>query len=243
MRHGSLFSGIGGFDLAAQWMGWENVFHCELNEFGRRVLKYYWPLAKSYDDITKTDFIIWLQRLGILTGGFSCQGFSLAGSRLGTDDYRYLWPEMLRVVRQTRPTWIVGENVAGIKSMEDKSGVWKDVFARVENRKVVRYDTVDLYEAVYTRQVKMLVSTICEDLEKEGYQVQPIIIPAAAIGAPHKREKNLVYCTLRPLQRINFHQRCRRLTREAGESYCPHRQHAIRTNRRIWRNGKPDVKG
>lgn len=189
MKHGSLFSGIGGFDLAAEWMGWENVFRCEWNEFGQKILKHYWPNAISYTDITKTDFSVHRGTIDILTGGFPCQGFSLAGNRLGTDDDRYLWPEMLRVIRETKPAYIVGENVTGILSMEDKSGIWSEAFAKVESRKVVRYENVDIYEALYTRQSKMLIATICEDLENEGYEVQPIAIPAAGVGAPHRRER------------------------------------------------------
>jgi len=99
MRHGSLFSGIGGFDLAAEWMGWENIFHCEWNEFGQRVLKHYWPNAKSYDDITKTNFTIHRGSIDILTGGFPCQPYSTAGKRKGKDDERHLWPQMLRAIR------------------------------------------------------------------------------------------------------------------------------------------------
>ena len=114
MRHGSLFSGIGGFDLAAEWMGWENVFHCEWNEFGQRVLKHYWPKAKSYGDITKTDFTQWRGSVDIITGGFPCQPYSSAGKRKGTEDNRHLWPEMLRAIREIRPSFIVGENVRGI---------------------------------------------------------------------------------------------------------------------------------
>lgn len=114
MTHGSLFSGIGGFDLAAEWMGWKNEFSCEWNEFGQKILKYYWPNAEHYHDITKTDFTIWRGRIDVLTGGFPCQPFSTAGKRKGTDDSRYLWPEMLRVVREVRPKWIVGENVYGL---------------------------------------------------------------------------------------------------------------------------------
>ena len=114
MRHGSLFSGIGGFDLAAEWMGWENVFHCEWNEFGQRVLKYYWPNAISYGDITKTDFTIHRGGIDIITGGFPCQPYSLAGKRKGKEDERHLWPEMLRAIREIQPGWIVGENVPGI---------------------------------------------------------------------------------------------------------------------------------
>lgn len=114
MRHGSLFSGIGGFDLAAEWMGWENIFHCELNPFGRKVLHHYWPNALSYDDITKTDFTIHRGSIDILTGGFPCQPFSQAGKRKGTEDSRHLWPEMCRAIREIQPTYIVGENVRGL---------------------------------------------------------------------------------------------------------------------------------
>lgn len=114
MTHGSLFSGIGGFDLAAQWMGWDNIFHCEWNPFGQKVLKYYWPEAISYNDITKTDFTIHRGSIDILTGGFPCQPYSLAGKRKGKDDERHLWPEMLRAIREIQPCWIVGENVHGI---------------------------------------------------------------------------------------------------------------------------------
>jgi DNA (cytosine-5)-methyltransferase 1 len=114
MKHGSLFSGIGGFDLAAEWMGWENVFHCEINPFGQKILKYYWPNSISYDDITKTDFTIHRGGIDILTGGFPCQPFSQAGKRKGTEDERHLWPEMLRAIREIQPAWVVGENVFGI---------------------------------------------------------------------------------------------------------------------------------
>jgi len=114
MRHGSLFTGIGGFDLAAEWMGWENVFHCEWNEFGQKILKYYWPKAISYGDITKTDFTIHRGDIDILTGGFPCQPYSMAGKRKGKEDERHLWPEMLRAIREIQPRWIVGENVPGI---------------------------------------------------------------------------------------------------------------------------------
>jgi DNA (cytosine-5)-methyltransferase 1 len=116
MTHGSLFSGIGGFDLASEWMGWENVFHCEWNEFGKKVLNYYWPNAISYDDITKTDFTIHRGTIDILTGGFPCQPYSMAGKRLGKDDERHLWPEMLRAIREIKPRWVVGENVSGLIS-------------------------------------------------------------------------------------------------------------------------------
>jgi len=114
MTHGSLFSGIGGFDLAAEWMGWENKFHCEWNEFGQKVLKHYWPEAESFHDITKTDFTKYANRISILTGGFPCQPYSMAGKRKGKDDERHLWPEMLRCIREIKPRWVIGENVLGL---------------------------------------------------------------------------------------------------------------------------------
>jgi DNA (cytosine-5)-methyltransferase 1 len=117
MRHGSLFSGIGGFDLAAQWMGWENVFHCEWNEFGQKVLKHYWPNAESFTDITKSDFTKYANTIDILTGGFPCQPFSVAGNQQGTEDDRFLWPEMLRAIKEIRPRWVIGENVSGFINM------------------------------------------------------------------------------------------------------------------------------
>jgi len=116
MTHGSLFSGIGGFDLAAEWMGWENKFHCEWNPFGQRVLKYYWPDAESFHDITKTDFTKYANKIDILTGGFPCQPYSTAGKRLGKDDDRHLFPEMLRAIREIAPRYVVGENVRGLLS-------------------------------------------------------------------------------------------------------------------------------
>ncbi len=114
LRHGSLFSGIGGFDLAAEWAGWENVFHCEWNTFGQRVLKHYWPNAESFNDITKSDFSKYEHTVDIISGGFPCQPFSTAGERRGTDDTRYLWPAMLNVIAAVKPKYVVGENVYGL---------------------------------------------------------------------------------------------------------------------------------
>jgi DNA (cytosine-5)-methyltransferase 1 len=118
MRHGSLFSGIGGFDLAAEWMGWENVFHCEWMEFPRKVLDYYFPNADSHIDICKTDFKKYANKIDILTGGFPCQPFSMAGKRKGTDDERYLWGEMLRAIQEIKPTYVIAENVFGITNID-----------------------------------------------------------------------------------------------------------------------------
>lgn len=114
MRHGSLFSGIGGFDLAAEWMGWENVFHCENNPFCQQVLKYYWPEAELFTDIKTSDFKKYHGKIDIISGGFPCQPYSAAGKRKGNEDDRHLWPSMLRAIREIQPGWVVGENVFGL---------------------------------------------------------------------------------------------------------------------------------
>jgi DNA (cytosine-5)-methyltransferase 1 len=114
MKHGSLFSGIGGAELAASWMGWENVFHCEINKYNQKLLKQHFPQSIAYEDIKKTDFTIHRGGIDILTGGFPCQPFSTAGTKQGTDDNRNLWPEMFRAIREISPRWIVGENVRGL---------------------------------------------------------------------------------------------------------------------------------
>jgi DNA (cytosine-5)-methyltransferase 1 len=155
MKHGSLFSGIGGFDLAAEWMGWENVFHCEWMEFPRKVLDYHFPDADSHIDICKTDFTKYANTIDILTGGFPCQPFSLAGKRKGTDDERYLWGEMLRAIQEIKPRFVIAENVFGITNIDGG----------------------------------LVFEQVCVDLETEGYEVQPFIIPAAAKNAPHRRDR------------------------------------------------------
>lgn len=153
MTHASLFSGIGGFDLAAQRVGWHNVFHCEINPFCQQVLKYYWPKAITYGDIKKTDFTAWRGAVDVLSGGFPCQPYSTAGKRLGKDDERHLWPEMLRAIREIAPRWVVGENVRGFINWN--GGL---VFDEVQ-----------------------------ADLEAEGYEVLPFLLPACGVGAPHER--------------------------------------------------------
>lgn len=116
MKCGSLFTGIGGFDLAADWMDWETLFQCDINKFGQSVLKYFWKEAQLYEDITKTDFTKWRGTIDVLSGGFPCQPYSTAGRQLGTEDDRHLWPEMLRAIREIQPSWVVGENVRGLVS-------------------------------------------------------------------------------------------------------------------------------
>jgi DNA (cytosine-5)-methyltransferase 1 len=155
MNHGSLFSGIGGFDLAARWMGWDNVFHVEWNPWCRKVLEHHFPNSESFTDVRQFDGSAWRGRVDIISGGFPCQPYSSAGKRLGKDDERHLWPEMLRIIREAAPTYVVGENVRGLTNWS--GGV---VFEEV-----------------------------CADLEAEGYEVWTGILPAAGVGAPHRRDR------------------------------------------------------
>jgi len=155
MNHLGLFEGIGGFSLAARWMGWQTVAWCEWNEFGQKVLRHHFPEAEGHGDITKTDFTKYANTIDILTGGFPCQPYSSAGKRLGKEDDRHLWPEMLRVIREVQPTWVVGENVFGLVNWS--GGL---VFDEVQS-----------------------------DLEAQGYEVQPYVLPAVSVNAPHRRDR------------------------------------------------------
>jgi DNA (cytosine-5)-methyltransferase 1 len=155
MQHLGLFEGIGGFSLAARCMGWETSAWCEINPFCQKVLRHHFPEAEGFTDIKTTDFTKYANRIDILTGGFPCQPYSVAGQRKGTNDDRHLWPEMLRGIREIKPVWVVGENVRGIVSWN--GGM---VFDKVQS-----------------------------DLENEGYEILPFILPACAVNAPHKRER------------------------------------------------------
>ena len=155
MTHGSLFSGIGGFDLAAEWTGWTNIFNCEWEDFPRRVLKHHFPHATQHQDIREFDATTYAGRVDIVSGGFPCQPYSLAGKRKGKFDERHLWPEMLRVIRECTPRYVVGENVRGL----------------------VNWNGGVVFEEV------------CADLENAGYAVQPFVLPACGVGAPHRRDR------------------------------------------------------
>lgn len=195
MKHLDLFSGIGGFALAVDtvWPNSEHIF-CDNDKFCQQVLKKHWPNSPIYGDIrtltnTEHNGIIRTEKIGehsetqpegssgqelfvnessgndslweketgwdILTGGFPCQPFSQAGRRKGTEDDRYLWPEMLRVIQLTHPRWVIAENVRGLLT-------WNE---------------------------GLVLEQVCLDLEGEGYEVQPFIIPAVAVNAPHRRDR------------------------------------------------------
>lgn len=183
MTHASVFSGIGGPEVAASMLGWENLFHCEINPFGRQVLDYWYPNSKSYEDITTTDFTEWRGRVDVLTGGFPCQPFSYAGRRRGAEDDRYLWPSMYRAIDEIQPTWVVAENVAGILTMVEQGEVSKVAGS------ATLFDAFDDLRGRYELRETFTLQRICTDLESHGYAVQPVLVPACAVGAPHRRDR------------------------------------------------------
>lgn len=189
LTHLSLFSGIGGLDLAAEMAGFTTVGQCEWADYPTRVLEKHWPNVPRWRDIrtlTKESFYerTGLRTVGVVSGGLPCQPFSTAGKRRGTADDRYLWPEMLRVIQELRPAWVVGENVAGLVSMVKSVSEF-----RVESRSINRLPDADYYEAVLSRQEYMLLVSFIRDLERIGYEVQVFVIPACAVGAPHRRDR------------------------------------------------------
>jgi DNA (cytosine-5)-methyltransferase 1 len=149
-----LFSGIGGFSLGLESTGFfETIAFVEKDEFCQKVLN------KNFNNIPIEGDIRNVKgdkyKADVVTGGFPCQPFSVAGKRKGTDDDRYLWDETIRVVRECKPIWFIGENVEGL---------------------------INIQEGMVLRQVQ-------NDLEKEGFEVQCIIIPASGIGAWHQRKR------------------------------------------------------
>ena len=149
-----LFSGIGGFSYAAEQFGIKTIGFVEKDEFCQKVLKKHWknvPIESDIRNVKGDNY----GTATIVSGGFPCQPFSVAGKRKGQDDDRYLWDETIRVVAECKPRWFIGENVDGL---------------------------VNIQEGMVLRQVQ-------DDLEKEGFQVQCLVIPASGVGAWHQRKR------------------------------------------------------
>ena len=159
MKALDLFSGIGGFSVGLERAGFKTVAFCEIDKYCRLVLNKHWKDTKIYHDVREITRQQYeqdgLELPGIITGGFPCQPFSVAGRQKGSGDNRYLWPEMFRVIKEFKPRWIVAENVRGIINIQD--GV--------------------------------VFENVCTDLESQGYETQTFIIPAAGVGAPHRRDR------------------------------------------------------
>lgn len=147
---GSLFSGIGGFDLGLERAGMQVIWQSEIDEFASRVLKKHWPDVPNLGDITKVDWSK-VERPDVICGGYPCQPFSTAGKRGGANDPRHLWPAMHDAIRVLRPRYALMENVRGHLSLG---------FGRVLG-----------------------------DLAEIGFDAEWQVIPAAAVGAPHKRDR------------------------------------------------------
>lgn len=189
LTHLSLFSGVGGLDIATHWAGFATVGFCEWADYQHGIMSKRFPQAAGWRDIrtlTKESFYeqTGLRTVDLISGGFPCQPFSVAGQRRGAADDRYLWPEMLRIIDEIRPTFVLGENVAGLLTMAEPTGD-----PTVESRTVNRFEGEDHYQAVFSQQERMLLDGIMQNLGDLDYSVRLFVFPACAVNAPHRRDR------------------------------------------------------
>jgi DNA (cytosine-5)-methyltransferase 1 len=187
-----LFSGIGGFSLAARWTGRIlTAAFCETDPYCCKVLAKNFPGVPIHGDIRNMKGAN-IGAADIISGGFPCQPFSVAGKRGGAEDDRYLWPEMLRVISDVRPAWVIGENVDGLVRMGVQSRVLK-----VESRNLERTEDFDRLRRILTREEMLLLFSLLDDLEALGYGAVPIVVPACGVDAPHLRYRVWIvgYCS------------------------------------------------
>lgn len=159
LTHFSLFTGIGGIDLAAEWAGFETVGQCEKDDYAYAVLDKHWPNIRKWrdvSDVTRNDLVKQsIEKITVLSAGFPCQPHSLAGKRMATNDKRDLWPETRRIICEVKPKWFLGENVPGLLSSDDGR----------------------------------FFGQILADLAKMGFDAWWGVYGSFHVGAPHKRER------------------------------------------------------
>lgn len=177
----SLFSGIGGADIAATAAGWEHKFWCEWDSFCQTVLKYWFNNSIGYNDITKTDFTEWRGKIDVLHASPPCQSVSVAGKRKGEADDRFLWGDAIRALDEIRPTWFTFENVAGIETMVES----------VPHIAMVFQDGHPGKASGLTRRFRRfgILNGILDLVRLQGYSVRVFNMPACAVGAPHERKR------------------------------------------------------
>lgn len=174
LTYGGLFEGIGGFALAASWAGMRPVWSNEIDKPCCDVLRKNFTHNIIQSDIRNIGHgrEYELQPVDVICGGFPCQPFSHAGQRKGRNDNRYLWPEMCRVISEVRPTWVIGENVDGIFSMEEPGA-----YSYLESEEIAK------------EKATPILTKIEEDFKEIGYRVLFLNIPACAVQAPHERKR------------------------------------------------------
>lgn len=213
MTHLSLFSGIGGLDLAAEWAGFETVGQCEYADYPTKVLEKHWPDVprwRDVHDVTAESFRERTRRsdLTLLSGGFPCQPHSLAGKRLASSDERDLWGEFARCIRDIKPRWVLGENVAGLLSSENGR-----FFGR-----------------------------ILRDLAEMGYCTGWACYPACWVGAIHRRERVFIVANAngKRLQRRKKQTGCNEMWTERNEQLQGFLQTGLRMDLSIMQTYRED---